>query len=500
MTIVRVRYTPPGGPVPGFIRARPQHDEDNRPLVVGADIISGDTGWIEVPVEGAELDLRPSEPGWHYAIQGQAEGAPSFSVTKLVPATGPVDFGELVDYNPKAGLVYEPDPPWYAHLNSLETGLDGTQADLHAARDLAVASAAGAAGSASTTLAARDLAASARDQAVLAAAGLDQIMGQGLMERPSLVFNGGFDLPAVPGEALPPYLVAGAASTGQRGSLGSTFYLDPAETRRGVGQSLRVEWDFRVMLRVHARPGERVSASVWIKGGADAAGSLSLAFSNASFSAIVSGAFPSVNTNGVWTEVRIHLDVPLDHTGEIFLRLARASNAGTFWIDDVSVQVQGPPAGMTVDTSVGTRVLVAGVMIHGDTGWRDVSSWLSEGVESGSLRVRREGSNVTWRFVNVLLPAGFQGDVVQNIPAGFRMDSSERYGWWTTLQWTNVVGLLQGLSDRILFRGHMRADQPGGFVVGAPDLAESARMLNGVVTSRVRDSDGYPSTLPGLPA
>lgn len=177
MTIVRVRYTPPGGPVPGFIRARPQHDEDNRPLVVGRDIISGDTGWLEVPVEGMELDLRPSEPGWHYAIQGKAEGAPSFSVTKLVPQTGPVDFGDLVDYNPKAGMAYEPDPPWYAHLNSLETGLQGTQADLHAARDLAVTSANGAATSASTALGASN---SAEAHALAAQQARDESVALGI--------------------------------------------------------------------------------------------------------------------------------------------------------------------------------------------------------------------------------------------------------------------------------------------------------------------------------
>lgn len=46
-----------------------------------------------------------------------------------------------------------------------------------------------------------------------------------------------------------------------------------------------------------------------------------------------------------------------------------------------------------VDTSVGTRVFTGDVMIHGDTGWRDISADISDR-ESGKLLIRRVGDQV----------------------------------------------------------------------------------------------------------
>lgn len=119
MTTIRVRFNPPTGPVEGQVRFTPRHDKDNRPLAVGQDIISGDTGWLNVPLEGREIEVRRTEPGWHYVIQGKASGAPSFSTTVLVPSEGTIDFEQLVRYDPKAGMAYEPDPNWWAWVKKV---------------------------------------------------------------------------------------------------------------------------------------------------------------------------------------------------------------------------------------------------------------------------------------------------------------------------------------------------------------------------------------------
>lgn len=78
------------------------------------------------------------------------------------------------------------------------------------------------------------------------------------------------------------------------------------------------------------------------------------------------------------------------------------------------------------DDSVGTRVFIGDVMIHGDTGWRDVSSSLLNGW-SGNAFVRRIGDVVYIRCVNLdaasatslialSLPSGFQGPGTYQIP------------------------------------------------------------------------------------
>lgn len=130
MTIVRVRFTPNGVPTPGRIRFQARHDKDTRPIVSGRDIFNGPAVWEDVPVEGAEIEVRPQDAGWHYVVRAQADGGPMLSSTVLIPQNGPVDFEALVRYDPKAGMAYEPDPDWYAHLNSIENGIAGTQAAL----------------------------------------------------------------------------------------------------------------------------------------------------------------------------------------------------------------------------------------------------------------------------------------------------------------------------------------------------------------------------------
>lgn len=178
MTDIRVRFRPPGSSdtVPGVITFTARHVDGNRPVVDGQDIILGQPQRFDVPTEGATISLRPTGPGWYYAVTGRADGH-SFSTQKLVPPTGPVDFESLVRFDPKVGLAYEPDPQWWSHLDVIDAGLLGTQADLHAARDSAEADALTAQSSASAAVTARDEAVVARDETLAHGITVDTSVG-----------------------------------------------------------------------------------------------------------------------------------------------------------------------------------------------------------------------------------------------------------------------------------------------------------------------------------
>src|SRR5690625_3783555 len=53
---------------------------------------------------------------------------------------------------------------------------------------------------------------------------------------------------------------------------------------------------------------------------------------------------------------------------------------------------------ITIDTTAGTRVFMGGVMVYGDTGWRDISQLLNPGFTAGICMVRRVNSTVRFVF------------------------------------------------------------------------------------------------------
>lgn len=79
--------------------------------------------------------------------------------------------------------------------------------------------------------------------------------------------------------------------------------------------------------------------------------------------------------------------------------------------------------GITVDTTVGTRVFLAGHMVYGDTGRRHITERLTPAPLSGYVYLRRENAMVTlwtynltfaetpatsWLHLPNLVPSGFQ--------------------------------------------------------------------------------------------
>lgn len=56
---------------------------------------------------------------------------------------------------------------------------------------------------------------------------------------------------------------------------------------------------------------------------------------------------------------------------------------------------------LRLDTTVGTRIFAGNAMIHGDTGWRDVTSLLINGWKATAFRVKRTGDTVFWKVVGL---------------------------------------------------------------------------------------------------
>src|SRR5690625_721720 len=96
-------------------------------------------------------------------------------------------------------------------------------------------------------------------------------------------------------------------------------------------------------------------------------------------------------------------------------RLSEAELKSTFaHLDGDRLSIDGDPlgpstVGITVDTSVGTRVFMGGVMVYGDTGWRDITSTATDALDpsnTGTIQLKREGNTVSLALQGVSLLPG----------------------------------------------------------------------------------------------
>ena len=146
-------------------------------------------------------------------------------------------------------------------------------------------------------------------------------------------------------------------------------------------------------------------------------------------------------------------------------------------------------SGIRVDDSVGTRVFVGNVMVHGDTGWRDVSSIKMEGWE-GQIWLRRSGSRVTILLMDLERTTSGASNMAY-LPSGFRSPifgvSGFNYG--------SPYPLANAETPTALLGGHM-------YVAGGGSIARVS--FEPEVTSVQGDAswdtnDNWPSSLPGTP-
>lgn len=135
-----------------------------------------------------------------------------------------------------------------------------------------------------------------------------------------------------------------------------------------------------------------------------------------------------------------------------------------------------PP--ITVDTSVGTRVMVGGVMVYGMTGWRDIVSLVSAGRTVGGVQMRRVNWEVQVRVDGLV--SGTSG-FLSTVPNGFRRDHR-----------THLVPIANDLGDRFgtvaVFLGSMSI------------TSTSSTLPNYWAYFSYPTADLWPTTLPGTPA
>lgn len=158
---------------------------------------------------------------------------------------------------------------------------------------------------------------------------------------------------------------------------------------------------------------------------------------------------------------------------------------------------QGDPgtSDIVVDTSVGTRVFANGVMIYGDTGWRNVESLLDPAVVpaaiSGRAVVRRVNSQVFWllrvRFVEPRSTGDTQS-VLTSIPAEFNQVPTT-YG---------TLGMGLSFPSRIVFSVE-NSSSPSSLVVRGPGSGEWSDSETLSASFSYSTTRSWPTTLPGIP-
>lgn len=81
------------------------------------------------------------------------------------------------------------------------------------------------------------------------------------------------------------------------------------------------------------------------------------------------------------------------------------------------------PVALRRDTTVGTRIFSGSTMVHGDTGWRDISGYLVPGlvvsVNFGRARMRRFGNRVEFDLKVDVNTSGLTA-IFEGIPSGYR--------------------------------------------------------------------------------
>ena len=81
------------------------------------------------------------------------------------------------------------------------------------------------------------------------------------------------------------------------------------------------------------------------------------------------------------------------------------------------------PVALRLDTTVGTSIFAGNTMIHGDTGWRDISGYLVPGLvvsgNFGRARMRRSGNRIEFDLKVDVNTSGLTA-IFEGIPSGYR--------------------------------------------------------------------------------
>lgn len=175
-------------------------------------------------------------------------------------------------------------------------------------------------------------------------------------------------------------------------------------------------------------------------------------------------------------------------------------------VDEViPAEVQGAMGdhGITVDTSVGTRVFVGGVMVYGDTGWRDVryllpEHWEVRDVTQHRIEMKRENNTVHLVGRVAYVDDGENRSRGSGIPILNATPSGFGVHW-----------IYQVLGPAAYYRGsqfNTATDQGLAYFAGAPsarffDTDQAWSNNEGLGFNLTwHTSDSWPTSLPGTPA
>ena len=132
------------------------------------------------------------------------------------------------------------------------------------------------------------------------------------------------------------------------------------------------------------------------------------------------------------------------------------------------------PGGLTVDTSVGTRVFLGSTMIHGEVGKRSLAGLLPAGVTAAAVQLSLDGNLVTLGLVDVVSDVGgnvFLGNI---LPPGFRPWPRHRFP--------------------VLNANYVNIDTAGGVYIYGVQAGTAFS-----ATCVYRTPNSWPATLPGVP-
>lgn len=195
---------------------------------------------------------------------------------------------------------------------------------------------------------------------------------------------------------------------------------------------------------------------------------------------------------------RIGRDIKALRDGKVDGDDARLSDARTPTAHQHAVaDVDGLQAALPrIDTTVGTRVFVGDVMIHGETGKRDVTALFTSGLSpdnTGRILTFRRGSRVVIEFANVLLAPGV-GSLAWSgvLNSGWRPHQGSTF--LSVARWNglNRLQTFAAQGSSLFWTSEV--------TVGSNVASTNTRPAEALRGQIEYDADGWPSSLPGTPA
>ena len=134
------------------------------------------------------------------------------------------------------------------------------------------------------------------------------------------------------------------------------------------------------------------------------------------------------------------------------------------------------------------------VVVDGDTGWRDITTYMSnlDPANAGTVKVKRVGKQVTYAFNNVLLASGTGSLLIYNgVPAGYRPASESNgfaFGYLSRHDNINILQLVFCNTSVIQWRVEQNMNPPISTTIARPTSGISGQFT-------IHTIDDWPTAL-----